>query len=519
MRKSSVHFEPVSDAAVSIAHATRTEEKEPAYLLPQEHRLENVIVPGSISNIKLGLEFIRVKANMTGQAKARGSSPFWEGVVVLDGTDFKAHTASLQVWKKEYEQATGQSVLHIAIHGDEGFVNSEGKPEYNIHAHVTVNRLNEAGRIIKLGRAQLSAVQDLTAKALNMQRGETLEDRNGMRGRKHMNHREFRRSENDKRLQLEAVQLIANKVPSLEATVTSQAGQISALKAQIEADYKANRAAMVASKTASQADYQALKKAHAEEIAKLETEANAGFETYRASAKKIDVKVRKVVMELRDRVTGLEADKAQLSDELAKRTPAAAEKLTEKDSTTPPGPLLHAGGGTAVFSSESSERGMQPGAGVSTASLHGVAPHTPSPEDTQRVRQRPQTAPGQPKTQKPSSTGAEPEKSDGEGFKEFLKVVFQKWVDFIKKKGFNQAELDVSKGQYAGAILASDSFFAVQETGENACVIHPLNGLDANPELENPDIFICYRDGVGQVSGQQIQHPERPEHHSPGGDS
>ena len=328
MRKSSVHFEPVSDAAVSIAHSTRTEEKEPAYLLPQEHRLENVIVPGSISNIEIGLEFTRAKASMTGQAKARGSSPFWEGVVVLDGTDFKAHTASLQVWKKEYEQATGQGVLHISIHGDEGFVNSEGKPEYNVHAHVIVNRLNEAGRVIKLGRAQLSAVQDLTAKSLGMQRGETLQERNGMRGRKHMNHREFRKSENDKRLELEAVQLVANKVPSLEATVTSQAGQISALKAQIEADYKANRAAMIASKTASQADYQALKKAHAEEIAKLEAEANAGFETYRASAKKIDIKVRKVVTELRGQVAGLEADKVAKMDEYTKKLNA---ELAQKD--------------------------------------------------------------------------------------------------------------------------------------------------------------------------------------------
>lgn len=513
MRKSSVHFEQVSDVAVSIAHSLRTEQKEPAYLLPKEHRLENVIVPGSMSNIELGLQFTRAKASMTGQAKARGSSPFWEGVVVLDGTDFKAHTASLQSWKKEYEKATGQSVSHISIHGDEGFVNSEGKPEYNIHAHVFVNRLNNAGRVIKLGRAQLSAVQDLTAKSLGMQRGETLEERKGMRGRKHMNHREFRKSENEKRLDVEAVQMVANKVPQLEATVTSQAEQIVILKAQIEADYKANRAAMIASKTTSQADYQALKRAHAEELSRLEAEANAGFEIYRATAKKMDIKVRKVVTELRDRVTELEVNKAQLSDELAKSTSAALIVPVGQGTATPPGPLLHTGGETAVFSSEGA-KAEQPG--VSTASLHGVAPHTPSPEDTQRVRQRPQTAPGQPKTQKPDITGTEPDKSLGEGFKALMKVVFQKWVDFIKQKGFDQAELDVSKGQYAGAVLASDSFFAVQKTGWNACVIHPLSGLDATPDLENPDIFICYKDGVGQVSGQQTQHPEQPEYPSPG---
>lgn len=499
MRKSSVHFKQVANASVSIAHSTRTEEKEPAYLLPQEHRLENVIVPGSMSNIELGLQFTRSKSSMTGQAKARGSSPFWEGVVVLDGTDFKAHTAALQVWKKEYEQATGQRVLHMAIHGDEGFVNSEGKPEYNIHAHVTVNRLNEAGRVIKLGRAQLSAVQDLTAKALGMQRGETLKERNGVRGRKHMNHREFRKSENEKRLDVEAVQLVANKVPSLEATVTSQAGQISALKAQIEADYKANRAATIASKTASQADYQALKKAHAAEIAALDAEGMAVFASNKAAFDKFKVETVKVVNALKTQITQLKADKV---------APAALIVPVGPGSANPPAPSTR-GGETAVVSSEG---GRTAGSGSVALRFHGVAPHTPSPEDTQRVRQRPQTAPGRPETQKPSITGAKPEESPGEGFKEFLKAIFQKWVDFIKKKGLDQAELDVSQGQYRGAILASDSFFAVQETSGNTCVIHPLNILDANPELENPDIFICYRDGVGQVSGQQIQ----PEYPSPG---
>ena len=502
MRKSSVHFEQVADASVSIAHSTRTEQKEPAYLLPKEHRLENVIVPGLMSNIDLGLEFTRAKDRMTGQAKARGSSPFWEGVVVLDGTDFKAHTAALQSWKKEYEKATGQRVLHMAIHGDEGFVNSEGKPEHNIHAHVVVNRLNDEGRIIKLGRAQLSEVQDLTAESLGMQRGETLRERNGMRGRKHLNHREFKAQANEKRLDTEhnvsAIQKLKTDVSKAQADAVSKDEEIARLKAQIEADYKASLAALVASKTASQADYQALKKAHSQELAEMEADANAVFSINRATSAKLEIKFRKVITELRAQVTELEADKAQLANELAKSTPA---------------PLIVSSEG-----GEGGEGAEQQGVRVSTASLHGVAPHThtPSPEDTQRVRQRPQTAPGQPKTQKPDTTGTEPDKSLGEGFKAFMKVVFQKWVDFIKQKGFDQAELDVSKGQYAGAVLASDSFFAVQKTGWNACVIHPLSGLDANPDLENPDIFICYKDGVGQVSSQQTQHLEQPEYPSPG---
>lgn len=262
MRKSSVHFKQVANASVSIAHATRTEETEPAYLLPKEHRLGNVIVPGSMSNIELGLEFTRAKDSMTGQAKARGSSPFWEGVVVLDGTDIKAQTVKLQEWKKEYEKATGHRVLHIAIHGDEGFIDSKGKPEYNMHAHVTVNRLNEKNRVIKLGRSQLSKVQDLTAKALGMQRGETLEDRKGMRGRKHLNHREFRKLENEKRLDsehnIEAIQTVKTDVSKARAEVVDLKAQIARLKAE----YAAERAALKASGDATQKDYQALKVKH-----------------------------------------------------------------------------------------------------------------------------------------------------------------------------------------------------------------------------------------------------------------
>lgn len=323
MRKSSVHFKQVANASVSIAHSTRTEETEPAYLLPKEHRLGNVIVPGSMSNIELGLEFTRAKASMTGQAKARGSSPFWEGVVVLDGTDMKSQTAALQIWKKEYEKATGHKVLHMAIHGDEGFINSEGKPEYNIHAHVIVNRLNDKGRVIKLERKQLSEVQDLTAKSLGMQRGETLEDRKGMRGRKHMNHREFRKSENEKRLDVEAVQVVANKVPELEATVTSQAEQIAMLKAQIEADYKAHRAAMVASKTATQAEYKALKEAKDKELADLKAEALGVIRPLRAELNETKEKVEKM-----DEYTKtLNAELAQKDAQIASELVAKAQVI------------------------------------------------------------------------------------------------------------------------------------------------------------------------------------------------
>jgi hypothetical protein len=76
-------------------------------------------------------------------------------------------------------------------------------------------------------------------------------------------------------------------------------------------------------------------------------------------------------------------------------------------------------------------------------------------------------------------------------------------VEFIKHKGFTHEELDVSKGQYRGTILDKDDVFAVQKTGRHTCVIHLLDDLDMNPDMDNPDILIRYQDGHGRVSGQE----------------
>ena len=102
-RKSSVHFKPVSNVRFAVSHSERTDLSEPAYLLPKEHQLDNVVVTGSLSENGLAAMFIKQKEAMTGQAKARGSSPFWEGVVVLGNTDAQEQSTNLLAWKKAYE--------------------------------------------------------------------------------------------------------------------------------------------------------------------------------------------------------------------------------------------------------------------------------------------------------------------------------------------------------------------------------------------------------------------------------
>ena len=209
-RKSSIHFAPVTNIKFAVSHSERTELSEPGYLLPKEHQLDNVIVDGSLSENELAALFIKQKEAMTGQAKARGSSPFWEGVVVLGNTDAQEQSANLLDWKKSYEQTTGHKVLHMSIHLDEGYIDKAGNPQYNPHAHVIVSRMNKKNRVIELKRKQLGEVQNLTAETLQMERGSTLEERGGKRGRKHIPHAEFRLLANQKRLEVEKEKITKN---------------------------------------------------------------------------------------------------------------------------------------------------------------------------------------------------------------------------------------------------------------------------------------------------------------------
>ena len=198
MRKASINFQPVSRIEFAASHAHRTELHEPAYLLPKQHRLANFTVSGSVSEAELVERFHAKKMVMSGQGRARASSPFWEGVMVLPEVSgdrdayAKRQSARLKKWALGYQKLTGQSVLHIVVHLDEGHIGDDGKPVFNPHAHVFIDRMNAQNRIIKLERKALSSVQDMTAEVMQMQRGQTLAERAGKRGRQHVEHREFR---------------------------------------------------------------------------------------------------------------------------------------------------------------------------------------------------------------------------------------------------------------------------------------------------------------------------------------
>lgn len=518
-RGSSVNFQPVQSAMHAVSHADRT--VPPTYLLPPDRSLGTIVVLDDHGSVAKTLEEKMALASR--QAKAvKDYSPLWEGVLNLrrpepdeDENAYRLEcTQVVKDWCKAYSTMTGHAVLRADVHLDEGHV-VEGVTMLNAHAHIICDKTNDKGRVIKMTPQKLRELQTVTAEITNLERGVN----SRVSGKKHITAHQYKylaernQLENQKaveylktkhKVQLDReIQLTIHNIKearTAKAEVVDLKTQIAQLTAQIETNYKANRAVMVASKTASQADYKALKEAKDKEIAELKKDHEADLAKLKSDAMAIINPLREVVKtmgakmtKLTEENTKLEADKARFAamagayqDEKAKGTPAHLIVPGEAPSTP--------------------NRGAKPG-------LSGEKAVTPSGLHGPRAIEQPQSPVEATKPQDLGKYTPASEKSLGEALKATLKEFFQGWVEFIKHKGFTHAEVDVSKGQYMGTILDKDDVFAVQKTGRHTCVIHELEKLDMNPDLENPDILIRYQDGHGQVSGQQ---PEQYKYPSPG---
>ena len=459
----------------AVSHASR--EVPPEYLLPEGMSLGTHVVIDDHGQVQKLLEDKMALASR--QAKAtKGYSPMWEGVINLPEPSpdlpLARQVEIVKAWCVEYEKMTGHQVIRADVHLDEGFVDEAGKPHFNAHAHVMCDRTDDKGRVKKLTSTVLREVQNMTANVTTLQRG--LDARTT--GRKHINHHNFKFDAEKNRLNLDVekgntarearlVDASIERARTAKAQVLDLKGQIAQLKAQYDQD----RATLKASGEATQKAYQALKISHEAALAAL-----------KESTKKVE-KMEKQIAQLTDENAKLESDKAKFA--------AMAKEYQDAKAAGTPAHLIVPGEAPSTPT-----RGAKPGLsegsqGGSTASLHGP-----------RAIEQPKTPPEQPKTKNPDIPTPEPEKSHLEAFKASMKEFYQGWVDFIKSKGFTHAELDASKGQYRGKILDTDDLFAVQKTGRDTCVIHLLSDLDTTPDLENPDIFIRYKDGRGQVTGQ-----------------
>ncbi len=186
MAKASINFAKASSGG--LKHNDRTEEKEPEYLLPVEHRLKNEVdVSAKFADEKIKDLYSKAKENYQDKfgQKLQAKSYTWEAVINLN----KEHTLEdVQQLVKEIEKETGFTSVQIAIHRDEGRM-ERGTPIYNLHAHVTFFTLDQntgqqlyrksitpkqkeqQPNLKPMNRERLSKLQDITAKALGMERG------------------------------------------------------------------------------------------------------------------------------------------------------------------------------------------------------------------------------------------------------------------------------------------------------------------------------------------------------------
>ena len=517
-RKASINFKPVANINFAISHSERTELSEPGYLLPKEHRLPNIVVAGSLSEKDLVALFLNRKESMSRQAKRAGASPFFEGVAVLKNTNGQEQSEYLLEWRKAYEKATGHRILHMAIHLDEGFLDRQGKPHYNPHAHIIVDRMNEKNRFIHLGRKQLSEVQDLTANILEMDRGSTLDERRGRRGRKHIPHDVYRDLANGHRLEIEietnlkndyanwldyknkeydlekkkikeANKLIAEKDAEIAQLKAEYAAEREALKAsgeatqgrdeatgkvaqqateieRLKAEYAAERAQLKASGTATQQDYQQLKASHEAALAELTASKaqaakvpNLVEQLKGAQQEAINTKLTadERYKELHGQALKIQAARNELAA-AEKRLQDAVEKLTQR-----------------VIAAEDKAERLEK-------------------QLAQPVQSQP--APAQAKANAQAQANAQAP-TLAERLAESLKSL----MDWIKGQRGSYREINTDDSHCIGPVLHLDDLHAVQRVGHSTYTIHRLDRLDKTPVLDVPATEIKYADGRGTVAG------------------
>jgi len=336
-RGSSIHFKQIPNISQSIAHIKRKQKIEPKYLLANIFRFENRTLFTASPDLKALYE--SDQSRMTKRSITEKKSSWWEATVNLPipthpiSDYYKTLQKRFDKWRVEFEKLTGQSVRHIEVHLDEGHVDKKGIVMYNAHAHVLACRIsNEKSNALvqRIERAALSKLQDITANALEMPRGETIKDREGKRGRPNIDHNAFREFQeslkaqeiaHDKKiaaLKKQTAQQLATEAQKAQqlateaqkaqqlATEAQKAQQLAteAQKAQLDQafedgyrsaepqiDYAFLRGFLKASQQATQRDYQTLKKMHemkvdlSELADRVENQAGLVFEPIRLLSK------------------------------------------------------------------------------------------------------------------------------------------------------------------------------------------------------------------------------------------
>ena len=169
MTTSSIHFKRV-DPFFCEKHNSRNTEKQPTYLLDTDLRKSNDFVKLADISVLHNEQLEIRKTN-----RCRGKAPelrdsCWEAVINLEEHHTLADVKQVADFiHKEYHLTP----ISIAIHRDEGYVDSDGQVKYNYHAHIPFYTVSEGKSVMRtISRKQLSEMQTEVADLLGMQRGQ-----------------------------------------------------------------------------------------------------------------------------------------------------------------------------------------------------------------------------------------------------------------------------------------------------------------------------------------------------------
>ena len=447
MTGSSVNFQPVRSATHAVSHASRV--VSPSYLLPPESSFGTIVVLDDAGAVASTLEAKMALASRQARA-VKGYSPVWEGVLNLrrpeageDANSYRAECVAVtKDWCDQYEKMSGHKVLRVDVHLDEGHI-EDGKAILNAHAHVIADRTDEHGRVKRLLSPDLRKLQTLTAKVTGLQRGEN----SLVSKKKHIGHQAYKYLAERGALQTQQA------VEKAKATTTLYAGLIDAQSENTKADrkqikdlkaelsdlkkqYSADRATLVASGTATQNDYKALKLAHENAVADLKAE--------KAKTKELAAQVKEVKAE-------------------------------------------NAGLATALVEAQTQNAGLAKQ--LETAQNAQEAPQRPEPLSSKPLPSaKPKTATATPA--EPARVEARIEKNGAPQ----LSVAdhFRQLVDWIKSMGGTHKEIPAgSRSQWFGIVVKVDDVFAVQNVSKKEHVIHQVKDLTGDL-IEGAKMWVKY---------------------------
>lgn len=502
MTKASINFMAVKSAFQAVAHSART--ASPSYLLPPEMSFGTIVVLDDLGTVAKTLDAKRSLASRQA-LRQDGYSPLWEGILNLrrpspgeSAEDYKKDCSEkTNNWTVMYEALTGHKVLRVDIHLDEGRI-EDGEVLLNGHAHIISDRTDAAGRVIKLSPKQLRELQTATAAAVELERGEDAR----VTGRKHISHYQYKALAEAGRLEsrvavaevkselaevrIELAETQANLVDERQANVLF-VSTVESLKAQYDAD----RTALKASGAAKQADYQALKIAHAEALtdlaaakAKLD-KGSENFAAYQAQTKAANAVGNAAIKQARsERDTaraGLAAAKTELAEYKGKPAkPADQAAPVDKFKAMADAYQAHkaAGGDPALF---------QPAVAPTARPVQAVSPSLQGSLFAPTLSRAP----------------PQPQKS----LLERLRAAWDALATWVKTVG-GVLEPASASSTHSGEIVKLGEMHAVQHTHSRQFFSHDLSKLDTRPELGQV-VQIRYADGVGHVTPEPVQAAKR----------